>query len=127
MSTIKNLEELEVWQEARKLCIGVYEITKYYPKDEKYNLVKHLRESNRGLMGNIAEGFGRYFFRESMLFYDIAKGCLSEVKSDLLLSCGLKYIRLEIRDKFISQVNLAGSKLNGLIYQTKNQLKKQKL
>jgi four helix bundle protein len=127
MATIKRLEDLEAWQEARKLCIGVYEITKYYPKDEKYNLVKHLRESSRGLMGNIAEGFGRYFFRESMLFYDIAKGCLSEVKSDLLLSFDLKYISLEIHDKFISQMNLVESKINGLIYQTNNQLKKQKL
>jgi len=62
MATIKKLEDLEAWQEARKLCNGIYEIVKIYPQEEKYNLVRHLKESERGTMGNIAEGFGRYFY-----------------------------------------------------------------
>jgi len=125
MATIRRIEDLEAWQEAKKLCVGVYEISKYYPREEKYNLVKHLRESSRGVAGNIAEGFGRYFFKESMQFYDIAKGCLSEVKSDILLSENLKYISNLIRDKFINQIYLVECKINGLIYQTKSQITKQ--
>jgi len=39
MATIKKLEDLEAWQEARKLCNGIYEIVKIYPQEEKYNLV----------------------------------------------------------------------------------------
>jgi len=37
MATIKNLEDLEAWQEARKLCAGIYKITKKFPESEKYN------------------------------------------------------------------------------------------
>ena len=36
-----ELEDLGAWQEARKLCIGIYEITKTFPKEEKYNIIKH--------------------------------------------------------------------------------------
>jgi len=124
MATIKRLEDLEAWQEARRLCIGIYIITKTFPGSEKYNIVKHLRESARGTMGNIAKGFGRYFYKESMQFYDIAKGCLNEVKSDLYLSYDLKYINSKTLNKFIRQIEIVDNKINGLIYNTKIQLDK---
>ena len=125
MATIKKLEELEAWQEARKLCNGIYEITKTFPNEEKYNIVKHLRESGRGVMGNIAEGFGRYFYKGSMQFYDIARGCLYEIRSDLYLSNDQNYISDIILNKFIKQVELVDNKIGGLIGQTKLQMKKQ--
>ena len=81
MATIRKLEELDAWQEARKLCGIVYGIVSTFPKEEIYNLTKHLRESVRGAASNIAEGFGRYFFKENLRFYGIAKGCLNEVKT----------------------------------------------
>jgi len=124
MATIRRLEDLEAWQEARKLCKGVYHITNFYPNNEKYNLIKHLKESTRGVMGNIAEGFGRYFYKESMRFYDIAAGCLEEVRSDIYLSFDAKYISNEFCEKFIKQIDLVNSKIGGLIFQTKIQLNK---
>jgi four helix bundle protein len=104
------------------LCNGIYEITKHYPKEEKFNLVKHLRESGRGVMGNIAEGFGRYFYKSSMQFYDIDRGCLHEVKSDIYLSYDQKYINKKIFEKFLDQIKLINVKPGGLIKQSKNQL-----
>lgn len=116
--TIKKLEDLEAWQEARKLCKGVYIITKDFPKLEDYNLKKHPRESSRGVVANIAEGFGRYFYRESLKFYDIAKGCLEEVRSDIYLSFDASYINEEMLNKFLKQINKVEQKLNGLIANT---------
>lgn len=113
MATIKNLEDLEAWQEAKKLCIGIYRITKMFPNFEKYNLVKHLQESGRGVMGNIGEGFGRYFYKESMQFYSIAKGCLYEIKSDIHLSYELGYINEVMFNKFIEQIQKVDNKIGG--------------
>lgn len=126
MATIKKLEDLEAWQEARKLCKGIYEITKILPREEKYNIIKHLKESARGVMGNIAEGFGRYFYKESMRFYDIARGCLNEVKSDIYLSYNTNYISELILKNFIKQIEKVDSKINGLLYNTKIQINKKK-
>jgi len=121
--TIKKLEDLEVWQEARKLCKGIYIITKGFPKSEEYNLKKHLRESSRGVASNIAEGFGRYFYKESLKFYGIAMGCLEEVRSDLYLSFDMRYINQETLNKFIKQVDKVQRKLNGLIANTAKRTK----
>ena len=124
MAKIEKLENLEAWQEARKLCKGIYEITKEFPQEEKYNLTKHLRESGRGIMGNIGEGFGRYFYKESIQFYNVSSGCLNEIKSDIYLSYDVNYIDKIILDKFINQIEKVRGKVNGLIYNTKIQLSK---
>lgn len=122
---IKELEDLEAWQEARKLCLGIYEITKTFPKDEKYNITKHLRESGRGGMGNIAEGYGRYFYKDSNVFYNIAKGCLNEIKSDLYLSHDLKYIKdKQMLERFINQINKVLAMVNRMIISSINQYNK---
>jgi len=124
MVTITRLEDLEVWQEAKKLCSGVYILTSNYPKSEEYILRKHLRESARGVASNIGEGFGRYFFRENLRFYGIAKGCLGEVKSDLYLSFDVGYFKKDLLDRFIKQVDKVELKLNGLISNVVKAMKK---
>ncbi len=77
-------------------------------------------------MGNIGEGFGRYFYKSSMQFYDIARGCLNEVKSDMYLSFDIGYITEVILYKFLKQIKIVDSKTSGLIIQTKIQLENQK-
>ncbi|MBU2260242.1 four helix bundle protein [Patescibacteria group bacterium] len=122
--TINKLEDLEAWQEARKLCKGIYIITRDYPRSEEYNLKKHMRESSRGTAANIGEGFGRYYFKENLRFYGIAKGCLDEVRSDLYISSDVGYINSKILEKFIKQVNTVEAKINGLINNSLTQMKK---
>ena len=123
--TIKKLEDLEAWQEARLLCKWIYKLTESYPKSEEYNLKKHMRESSRGTTSNIGEGFGRYFFKENLRFYGIAKGCLNEVKSDLYISHDVGYIKEEeILQRYVRQANKVEAKINGLINNALIQMKK---
>ena len=121
--TIQKITDLEAWQEARKLCQGIYIIIKNYPRIEEYNIKKHLRESARGVMANTAEGFGRYFYKESLKFYNIALACLEEVRSDLYLSFDLKYISQPLLNKFLKQIDNVQRKLNGLVANTAKRTK----
>ena len=93
--TIQRLEDLLVWKKALLLCKLIYRITSAFPPEEKYNLTRHLRECVRNIPGNIAEGFGRYHYQESMQFYRIARGSINEVKSDLYVSFGQGYVKRE--------------------------------
>ncbi|MFZ5364968.1 MAG: four helix bundle protein [Patescibacteria group bacterium] len=112
---ITRIEDLEAWEEARKLCWMVYAIAKQLPNFEEYNIKKHFRESARGVAANIAEGFGRYFYKENLRFYGIARGCLYEVKSDLYICFDVNYIDQEELKKCLAQIDKAETKLNGLI------------
>ncbi len=96
----------------------VYTITKNFPVSEKYNLVKHTRECARNIPGNIAEGFGRFHYQESMQFYRIARGSLLELKSDCYSSFDCEYINQADLDKLIRQIEKVLALLNGLIKST---------
>lgn len=121
---IKDFRDLKVWQESIKLTKGVYIITEDYLPDERFNLTKHLRESARGTAANIAEGFGRYFFKEKLKFYGIARGCLYEVLNDIEISYQVGHINKEMYERFINQIDKTGKMLNTLIGNTASKLKK---
>ncbi len=93
----------------------IYSLTVSYPTAEKYNLVKHMRECSRNIAGNIAEGFGRFHYQDSMQFYRIARGSLLELKSDLYCSSDNHYIKHIQLDQHLKQIENVLALLNGLI------------
>lgn len=116
--TILKLEELNVWQKARELAKDVYALISFFPKEEKYNIVKHLKECSRNVPGNIAEGFGRFHYQESIQFYRIARGSLNEIKSDLYFSFDQKYLEEDKFKELIEKVEVISKMLNSLISST---------
>ncbi|MFA5187825.1 MAG: four helix bundle protein [Patescibacteria group bacterium] len=120
---ITKVEDLNVWQEARLFCNDIYDLIKNFPADEKYNIVRHLRENARGIPANIAEGFYRYHYQDSIRFYLIARGCIGEMKSDLYISLDRGYITKEKFEDLNNKIEKILIMLNGMIKSTKNQIK----
>ena len=116
---ISKLEDVLVWQEARILMQMIYEATKSFPESEKYNLTRHMRECSRNMPGNVAEGFGRFHFQESMQFYRIARGSLLELKSDIYCSFDCKYLEKKTFENLLAQNEKVGRLLNGFINSAK--------
>jgi four helix bundle protein len=77
MAEEKGLETLQVWQKAMALAVKVQqEILPLLPPEEKWAMAAQLRRSVQSIPGNIAEGYGRYYFQESVRFCYIARGSL---------------------------------------------------
>ncbi|MCX6808347.1 MAG: four helix bundle protein [Candidatus Berkelbacteria bacterium] len=115
---IEKLEDLLAWQKARAIFLLTYKLTDDYPKSEEYNLKKHMRECSRNIPGNIAEGFGRYNFQECMQFYRIARGSLSELKSDYYCSFDLGILNQEQFETAREKLEELAKYINGLIRTT---------
>ena len=115
---IKDIEDLIVWKEARNLRNLVYEISDKYPKEEKYITVRHMKSCSRNVPANIAEGFGRYNYQESVQFYRIARGSLLELKSDVYCSLDSNFLDKEDFSKLLEKINQVGMLLNGFIKST---------
>lgn len=116
---IKSLEDLKVWQKARDFNKKIYDLTSTFPSIERTNLTIQLRRASSSVCANIAEGFGRYHFQESMQFYRTARGSLSEIKSHLLLSLDQNYLTKPQSDKLFTDIDEIAKMLNGLIGKTK--------
>ncbi len=78
-----TFEELEVWKLARQLKREIRELAKKFPADEKYKLVDQIVRSSRSVGANIAEGFGRFHFKENSKFCFNARGSLFETLNQI--------------------------------------------
>ena len=113
MGKILHFQQLEVWQEAHKLTLLVYKITKAFPGEEKFGLVSQMRRAAVSIPANIVEDFKRRSLRDKLRFYNIAEDSLEEVKYFFILSKDLNYI--SSTDELITQADVIGRLLNGLI------------
>jgi len=111
----RGIEELRVWQEARRLALCVYQVTKLFPVSEQYNLTSQMRRAATSVMSNIAEGQGRFSKRDFVRFLYVARGSLSEVHSLTILAHDLEFVDLKGRNRVLSMVDAIGPMLNGLI------------
>jgi four helix bundle protein len=54
---IKTHNDLEVYKLSFKSAVEIFEITKNFPKDERYSLTDQIRRSSRSVIANIGEAF----------------------------------------------------------------------
>ena len=59
MATIKRFEDLEIWQDARKLSKEIISISKSTDLNTDFKLKAQIKDSSGSVMDNIAEGFER--------------------------------------------------------------------
>ena len=57
MKIIKTHWELKVFQKAFDASMQIFEISKSFPKEEKYSLTDQIRRSSRSVAANLAEAF----------------------------------------------------------------------
>jgi len=54
---LRGHRDLKVYQLAYKLAMEIFQVSKSFPKEEKYSLTDQIRRSSRSVAANIAEGF----------------------------------------------------------------------
>ncbi len=97
MAKISKFEDLDCWQEARKLALKIYEASKKEAFKKDFQLVKQIRGSSVSIMANIAEGFTRQSDKEFIHFLFIALASAAEVMSHLYIALDQKYL---LRNEF---------------------------
>lgn len=120
MSEIKSFEDLNCWKAARQLRNEVKEVIKTFPETEKYDLVSQMRRASRSVTHNIAEGYGRFHYRENIQFCRTSRGSLYELLDQFITALDESYITQEEYNKNKNRIIECLAILNGYI----NYLKK---
>lgn len=112
---VSRYEDLEIYQISVEIAIEVYRLTKKFPKEETYGIVDQLKRAATSVGANIAEGFGRFYFKDKLVFFYHSRGSLFEVKHFLEISFRMGYITEEEKNNLFVKLNNLSVKLNNFI------------
>ena len=115
MSTIKRFEDLECWQEARKLIRQVYELTKKKDFSADFELKNQVRRSAVSVMANVAEGFHRNSNKNFLKFLDYSRSSIAETLSHAYIALDQDYVSESDMVNLKKQAELSWRKINSLI------------
>ena len=112
---IKSFEDLECWKACVEVRKFISQIIKKFPSSEKYDLVDNIKRASRSTTRNIAEGYGRFHYKENKQFCRISRGSLFELIDDLITSRDENYITEKECSEGKSKIEKALNILNGYI------------
>jgi four helix bundle protein len=110
-----SYQDLIAWRKAMDLVTEVYQLTREFPREERYGLTNQLRRAAVSVPSNIAEGQARYSPKEFRLFLSHARGSLVEIETQLMIAQNLEYGSTHEIERLLDRASELGKILNGLV------------
>lgn len=123
----RGFEDLDCYKLALQVVRDAYDLAKRLPDCEKYDLARQLRRAASSATLNIAEGYGRYHYLDSLRFFYIARGSLSETLSGFITCQAVGYTSEADLDRQRELTHRTLQALNGYIRYVRKQQQGQKL
>ena len=105
--------DLQVWQLGMRLVKDIYATTRKFPDSERFGLCSQMQRAAVSIPSNIAEGAARLGDKEFLHFLPIARGSLSELETQVMISHELGYLQTE--KEVLNLINQIYAKLSALI------------
>ncbi len=111
---MKTHKDLNVWSKSIDLVTMIYKETSSFPKSELYSLTNQIRRCAVSVPSNIAEGAARTSKKEFSHFLSISLGSIAELETQLIISKNLLFIKLEIFEVLINEIEIIRKMTIGL-------------
>lgn len=112
---IKNFEDMQSWQSARRLANLVYAATRVDGFERDWALRNQIRAAAGSVMHNIAEGFESGSDAEFARFLRIARRSASEVQSQAYLALDQAYVTEDSFRCVYDEATAAKKLINGML------------
>jgi len=110
-----GFRKLAVWQRAKRLVVTIYKVTAEGKVSRDFGLVDQMRRSAVSVPSNIAEGDERDSDKDSARFFQIAKGSLGELATQVELAAEVGYLEPGPAGAISQECMELGKMLGGLI------------
>ena len=89
---MQDYHQLKVWEVSHHFAVGIFRISRSFPKEELYGITSQVRRAAFSIPINIAEGCGRHTSKDFAHFLDMAMGSASEVEEELLILRDIEFL-----------------------------------
>ncbi|MCF7813689.1 MAG: four helix bundle protein [Candidatus Cloacimonetes bacterium] len=117
---MKDIMELNVYTEALDFSNQIWTFCKQFDYFAQQTVGIQLVKSADSFSANIAEGFGRYHFKENLNFCYFARGSVEETKDWLRKAFQRKLISSKLADEINSEIIIIAKQLNNYINSIKS-------
>lgn len=109
---IRSVTDLEVFNLAYSFAMEVFDVTRNFPKEERYSLTDQIVRASRSVSANIAEGWGKRIYENEFKKHLIyCMGSLEESKVWLLFAKDCRYLSPELYNSLYVKCDQLGSKI----------------
>lgn len=117
----RGFEDLDCYELALDVMANAHKVADVLPSKEKYDLSQQIRRASKSISANIAEGYGRFHYLDTLRFYSIARGSLNETLSHFITAKSLGYIEQDYFESVYDLTRQAEKTLNGLMNYVRRQ------
>jgi four helix bundle protein len=110
-------ETLIAWQRADDLCYAVYELTKRFPREERFGLTSQIQRAAFSVPANIVEGYAFSKSPSRTRFLRISVGSLAELGYALHFAKRVGYLSDDDWNVVDQLVRQTAAPLHGLLKQ----------
>jgi four helix bundle protein len=114
--SFQGYKDIKAFQLSYRLAMEVFDLTKSFPKEERYSLVDQMRRSSRSVPGNIAEAWKKRRYQKlfiSKVIDSWGEAGETEVWLSIAKDCG--YLLKTDFDRLIQGYDEINRMLNGII------------
>ena len=113
---LRSFRDLDVYQRARGMNVGLHELVLTLPDIEKYGLVDQIRRASKSIVANIAEGWAvRESAKDFKRYLRMALGSANEIEAHLEMANDLGYITIDVANAYIEEAQVIARQLNRLM------------
>ncbi len=121
MPTIKFHQDLQVYQKSFDTAMEIYQLSKIFPKEERYSLTDQIRRSSRSVSANISEAWGKRKYEKSFIAkLTDSEGEARETQTWLQFALACNYINEEQFKILNNQYNQIIGMLVNMMSQSQN-------
>ena len=122
LSSNPGLEDLEIYCLAEEISDLVWSEVDRWEPFPKETLGKQVVRAADSIGGNIAEGYGRYHFRDRLNFLYYARGSLFETDTRWRKAYRRSLLGTDAFENVVEKVQVLSPKLNGYIRRTREEI-----
>ena len=104
-------ENLDVWKRSCRLSVEIY---KYFRECKDFGFKDQITRASLSIPSNIAEGMEKNYQKEKLRFFEISKGSIAELITQIYIGIEIGYIEKSIGLTWIEKLNEISKMLTGL-------------